>query len=246
MIDTSVANNVNSLSNQLSNQTHRMIADQRLANAASSGSSLAAAAVAAAHAAHVAHAAHTASNAAAANAAANAAAVTAAGAADVGHTTMSATQKNPFAIQELLGLTAHGDQIKNSSNSGGTGNGNNSSQNNPSSNAVSGMGAGFPPISCYNSSFFNSSAVDQYSQAHQRMYFNSAGLFGNLHHQSQSFASSSAAASHLLDSTLRSEHSLSSKPNAFLIHNKLGRFLTISLFMWSKEWQFASPKSVIC
>ena len=215
MIDTSVANNVNSLSNQLSNQTHRMIADQRLANAASSGSSLAAAAVAAAHAAHVAHAAHTASNAAAANAAANAAAVTAAGAAD-GHTTMSATQKNPFAIQELLGLTAHGDQIKNSSNSGGTGNGNNSgSQNNPSSNPVSGMGAGFPPISCYNSSFFNSSAVDQYSQAHQRMYFNSAGLFGNLHHQSQSFASSSAAASHLLDSTLRSEHSLSSKPKAF-------------------------------
>ena len=208
MIDTSVVNNVNSLSNQLSNQTHRMIADQRLANAASSGSSLAAAAVAAAHAAHVAHAAHTASNAAAANAAANAAAVTAAGAtaADGGHTTMSATQKNPFAIQELLGLTAHGDQIKNSSNSG-----NNSSQNNPSSNPVSGMGAGFPPISCYNSSFFNSSAVDQYSQAHQRMYFNSAGLFGNLHHQSQSFASSSAAASHLLDSTLRSEHSLSSK-----------------------------------
>ena len=185
MIDTSVANNVNSLSNQLSNQTHRMIADQRLANAASSGSTLAAAAVAAAHAAHVAHAAHTASNAAAANAAANAAAVTAAGAvADGGHTTMSATQKNPFAIQELLGLTAHGDQIKNSSNSG-TGNGNNSSQNNPSSNPVSGMGAGFPPISCYNSSFFNSSAVDQYSQAHQRMYFNSAGLFGNLHHQSQ-------------------------------------------------------------
>ena len=183
MIDTSVANNVNSLSNQLSNQTHRMIADQRLANAASSGSSLAAAAVAAAHAAHVAHAAHTASNAAAANAAANAAAVTAAGAAD-GHTTMSATQKNPFAIQELLGLTAHGDQIKNSSNSGGTGNGNNSSQNNPSLNPVSGMGAGFPPISCYNSSFFNSSAVDQYSQAHQRMYFNSAGLFGNLHDQS--------------------------------------------------------------
>ena len=222
MIDTSVANNVNSLSNQLSNQTHRMIADQRLANAASSGSSLAAAAVAAAHAAHVAHAAHTASNAAAANAAANAAAVTAAGAAD-GHTTMSATQKNPFAIQELLGLTAHGDQIKNSSNSGGTGNGNNSGQNNPSSNPVSGMGAGFPPISCYNSSFFNSSAVDQYSQAHQRMYFNSAGLFGNLHHQSQSFASSSAAASHLLDSTLRSEHSLSSKPKAFLIRNKLSR-----------------------
>ena len=247
MIDTSVANNVNSLSNQLSNQTHRMIADQRLANAASSGSTLAAAAVAAAHAAHVAHAAHTASNAAAANAAANAAAVTAAGAAavDGGHTTMSATQKNPFAIQELLGLTAHGDQIKNSSNSG-TGNGNNSSQNNPSSNPVSGMGAGFPPISCYNSSFFNSSAVDQYSQAHQRMYFNSAGLFGNLHHQSQSFASSSAAASHLLDSTLRSEHSLSSKPKAFLIHNKLGRFLTTSLFMRSKEWQFASPKSVIC
>ena len=221
MIDTSVANNVNSLSNQLSNQTHRMLADQRLANAASSGSSLAAAAVAAAHAAHVAHAAHTASNAAAANAAANAAAVTAAGAAVAdasGHTTMSATQKNPFAIQELLGLTAHGDQIKNSSNSGGnSGNGNNSggSQNNPGSNPVSGMGAGFPPISCYNSSFFNSSAVDQYSQAHQRMYFNSAGLFGNLHHQSQSFASSSAAASHLLDSTLRSEHSLSSKPKAF-------------------------------
>ena len=215
MIDTSVANNVNSLSNQLSHQTHRMIADQRLANAASSGSSLAAAAVAAAHAAHVAHAAHTASNAAAANAAANAAAVTAAGAADGGHTTMSATQKNPFAIQELLGLTAHGDQIKNSSsNSGGTGH--NSSQNNPSSNPVSGMGAGFPPISCYNSSFFNSSAVDQYSQAHQRMYFNSAGIFGNLHHQSQSFASSSAAASHLLDSTLRSEHSLSSKPKTFL------------------------------
>ena len=221
MIDTSVANNVNSLSNQLSNQTHRMIADQRLANAASSGSSLAAAAVAAAHAAHVAHAAHTAANAAAANAAANAAAVTAAGA-DGSHTTMSATQKNPFAIQELLGLTAHGDQIKNSSNSGGTGNGNNSSQNNPSSNPVSGMGAGFPPISCYNSSFFNSSAVDQYSQAHQRMYFNSAGLFGNLPFQ-RLRRPWRQAASHLLYSTDRSEHSLSSKPKAFLIHNKLDR-----------------------
>ena len=196
MIDTSAAN-VNS-------QTHRMIAaaDQRLASAATSGSSLAAAAVAAA-AAHAAHAAHSASNAAAA------AAVTSAAVVD--GTTMSA-QKNPFAIQELLGLTSHGDQIKGSSNSGSVSTNN---QNNPN-NPVSGMGAGFPPISCYNSSFFNSSAVDQYSQAHQRMYYNSAGLFANLHHQSQSFATSSAAASHLLDSTLRSEHSLSSKQNVFL------------------------------
>ena len=194
MIDTSAAN-----------QTHRMIAaaDQRLASAAS-GSSLAAAAVAAA-AAHAAHAAHSASNAAAAAAAGGS------NTNDHG-TTMSAAQKNPFAIQELLGLTSHGDQIKASSN-GGTGSTNNPS--NPSSvNSVSGMGASFPPISCYNSSFFNSSAVDQYSQ-HQRMYFNSAGLFGNLHHQSQSFATSSAAASHLLDSTLRSDHSLSSKQKRF-------------------------------
>ena len=198
MIDTSAAN---------VNSTHRQMiaaADQRLASAAS-GSSLAAAAVAAA----AAHAAHS------ANAAAAAAAV---GSNNADHgTTMSAAQKNPFAIQELLGLTSHGDQIKASSN-GGTASSTNNPGNNPSStptgNSVSGMGATFPPISCYNSSFFNSSAVDQYNQ-HQRMYFNSAGLFGNLHHQSQSFATSTAAASHLLDSTLRSDHSLSSKENIF-------------------------------
>ena len=197
--------------------THRMIAaaDQRLASA--SGSSLAAAAVAAA--AHAAHAAHSASNAAS----------TASGTTPDG-TTM-ATQKNPFAIQELLGLTSHGDQIKrtgastNSNNPGGGGGDISSSAG--GNNPVSGMGANFPPISCYNSSFFNSSALTENYNQHQRMqYFNSAAshaIFGNLHHQSQSFAnaSSAAAASHLLDSTLRSDHSLSSKQDFyfFIFHS---------------------------
>ena len=123
-------------------------------------------------------------------------------------------QKTPgFAIQELLGLTASGaaEQVKSNQGSNNVGS---AAGLGGSSGGHMGASSNFPPISCYNSSFFNSSAVDQYSQ-HQRMYFNSAGLFGNLHHQSQSFASSSAAAhqaaSHLLDSTLRSDHTLSSK-----------------------------------
>lgn len=113
-------------------------------------------------------------------------------------------QKNPFAIQELLGLTS---DVK-SANSSGSGGGPGSGLTGSAASTGGHMGANFPPISCYNSPFFNSNAVaDQYSH-HQRMYFNSAGLFGNLHHQSQSFATSTA--SHLLDSTLRNDH-LSSK-----------------------------------
>ena len=116
------------------------------------------------------------------------------------------TQKTPFAIQELLGLTAAGSVEAKSAASVA------SAVAVATSSAAAMAGANFPPISCYNSSFFNSSAVaDQYNQ-HQRMFYNSAGLFGNLHHQSQSFASSSAAAaSHLLDSTLRAGDQLSSK-----------------------------------
>ena len=129
--------------------------------------------------------------------AAAAAAATAAAAA-ASEATMTPTQKTPFAIQELLGLTS--EQVKNSSSSGGSSGGTASG----SSGGLGPMSGVFPPVSCYNSSFFN----DQYSQ-HQRMYFNS-GLFGNLHSQSQSFVNSSAA-SHLLDSTLRSDHTLSSK-----------------------------------
>ena len=132
-------------------------------------------------------------------AAAAAAAAVAAQAASTPEGSTMTPQKTPFAIQELLGLTS-ADQVKNSAPSSGSGLG---------SNTMS--GSNFPAISCYNNSFFNG-AVDTYNQ-HQRMYFNSAGLFGNLHHQSQSFASASsaAAASHLLDSTLRSDHTLSSK-----------------------------------
>ena len=113
-------------------------------------------------------------------------------------------QKTPFAIQELLGLTS--DQVKNPASSGsGSGSiGVTSGSAGVAGAAAAAMSGNFPPISCYNSSFFN----DQYSQ-HQRMYFNS-GLFGNLHSQSQSFVNTSAA-SHLLDSTLRSDHTLSSK-----------------------------------
>lgn len=112
-------------------------------------------------------------------------------------------QKNPFAIQELLGLTSNA-EVKSANSNNGPGSG----LAGGSASSTSAMGANFPPISCYNTPFFNSNAVaDQYSH-HQRMYFNSAGLFGNLHHQSQSFATSTA--SHLLDSTLRNDH-LSSK-----------------------------------
>ena len=95
--------------------------------------------------------------------------------------------------------------MKNPASSGGGSSsiGANSGSGGVAGAAAAAMGGNFPPISCYNSSFFN----DQYSQ-HQRMYFNS-GLFGNLHSQSQSFNTS--AASHLLDSTLRSDHTLSSK-----------------------------------
>lgn len=149
-------------------------------------------------------------------AAARAAAVAAAAVASTaGDGTTLPTQKTPFAIQELLGLTS-GDQGKNSvtggSNSGLIGS--NAHVNSVASAGAASMGAAmaaganFPPISCYNSSFFNSSAVDTYNQ-HQRMFYNSAGLFGNFHHQSGSFGGSSA--SQLLDSTLRNEHSLSSK-----------------------------------
>mgnify|MGYP001207627839 CR=1 FL=1 len=137
-------------------------------------------------------------------------------------------QKTPgFAIQELLGLTASGaaEQVKSNPNNVGSAGG----ASGLGSSGHMGAGSNFPPISCYNSSFFNSSAVDQYSQ-HQRMYFNSAGLFGNLHHQSQSFASSSAAAhqaaSHLLDSTLRSDHTLSSKHILNLLLNDHFIFFT--------------------
>ena len=124
------------------------------------------------------------------------------------------TQKTPFAIHELLGLSQNQENVKSSPSSNNLG-----SHGHGPMGLVSQASVNFPPISCYNSSFFNSSAVDSYSLNHQRMsYFNSAGaaLFGNLHHQSQSFASASAA-SHLLDSTLRNSDSLSSK-SIFLKH----------------------------
>ena len=122
--------------------------------------------------------------------------------------TMPAQKTPSFGIQELLGLT--NDQVKNHGSSGGGGGSSSIGVTSGSGGGVAGaaaaaMGGNFPPISCYNSSFFN----DQYSQ-HQRMYFNS-GLFGNLHSQSQSFMNNTSAASHLLDSTLRSDHTLSSK-----------------------------------